>query len=246
MAVFRVHKIENYTSIDNNIFKNKNLSYKAKGLLCTMLSLNDNWEFSIKGLSKLSTDETRSTEAGLKELKNNGYLKVTKISPHDNCNKITYAYDVYEEPQGVQIVGVQVVGVQNVAQLNNNNKITIINNNTTTIYDLVEKEFGRPLSPIEGEQILQWEDNELTRYAIKQAVLNNKRSIKYIDKIIYNFKQANIKSVAEAQQQEEEYRNKIEEQKRNRENYYKPRKRGNHLEEVIARLRKEDEENAKK
>lgn len=141
MAVFRVHKIENYTTIDNNIFKNKNLSYKAKGLLCTMLSLNDNWEFSIKGLSKLSTDETRSTEAGLKELKNNGYLKVTKISPHNNCNKITYAYDVYEEPQGVQIVGVQnegvqVVGVQNVAQLNNNNKISnnkITNNNKKNI-----------------------------------------------------------------------------------------------------------------
>lgn len=136
---------------------------------------------------------------------------------------------------------------KNVKENNTSINITRINNNnTTTIYDLVENEFGRPLSQIEFEQISQWEDNELTRYAIKQAILNNKRSIKYIDKIIYNYKQANIKSIAEAQQNEEEYRNKLEEQKRNRENFYKSKTKGNHLDEVIARLRKEDEENAKK
>lgn len=76
------------------------------------------------------------------------------------------------------------------------------------IYNYIEDNFGRTLSPIEYEEISQWEDNELTRYAIKQAVLNSKYSIKYISRILYNYKQQNIKSVQQAQEQEEKFKNK--------------------------------------
>lgn len=52
MAVLRKAHKSNFTVIDNQVFKS-NLSLKARGLLCTMLSLPDNWEFSEKGLQMI-------------------------------------------------------------------------------------------------------------------------------------------------------------------------------------------------
>lgn len=81
-----------------------------------------------------------------------------------------------------------------------------INNNN--IYDFIEKNFNRTLNPIEYEEISTWEDNELTRYAIKQAVLKNVYSIKYISRILYSYKTKYIETVAQAQQAEEIFKNK--------------------------------------
>lgn len=73
-----------------------------------------------------------------------------------------------------------------------------------TIYDFLQ-ENGFVLAPIHYEIISEWEDNELTRYAIKQAVLNNKYNIKYIQSILNAYKKANIKTVQQAKEQEEEF-----------------------------------------
>lgn len=73
------------------------------------------------------------------------------------------------------------------------------------IYDYIQKNFSRTLAPLEIETIDTWEDNELTRYAIKQAVINGKYNIRYIDKILYNYKMQNIKSVQQAQNQEQNF-----------------------------------------
>lgn len=76
------------------------------------------------------------------------------------------------------------------------------------IYEYIESNFARTLSPIEYEEISKWEDNDLTRYAIKQAVLNNAYSIKYITKILYNYEKAGIKTVQQAQEKEKKFNNK--------------------------------------
>lgn len=93
----------------------------------------------------------------------------------------------------------------------NTNENQISNNNS--IYDFLQ-ENGFVLAPIHYEIISEWEDNELTRYAIKQAVLNNKYNIKYIQTILTAYKKANIKTIQQAKEQEEEFNNK-------RNNYYK-------------------------
>lgn len=94
-------------------------------------------------------------------------------------------------------------------QMNTNNKDNKVNNNiniyNTTILDFVEENFGRTLSPIEYEEISSWKDNELTRYAIKQSILNGKYNIKYINGILNSYKKNNIKTVQDAQKQEEEF-----------------------------------------
>lgn len=76
------------------------------------------------------------------------------------------------------------------------------------IFDFIEKNFGRTINPIEYEIIREWEDNDLTRYAIKQAVLNNAYSIKYIETILNNWKKKNIRTVQEAQQDNEKHSKK--------------------------------------
>lgn len=84
----------------------------------------------------------------------------------------------------------------------NNTSINKYNNN---IYEFVEQNFGRLLSPLEYQEISDWEDNDLTRYAIKEAVISNKCSVKYISRIINSYQRENIKTVQQAQERERNY-----------------------------------------
>lgn len=93
---------------------------------------------------------------------------------------------------------------ENNISINNTNN----NNNSESLLELLEKNFCRTFNAIEIEEIMSWEDNDLTRYAIKKAVLNNKCNVNYISKILYNYKKENIRSVSDAIQKEEEYQSK--------------------------------------
>lgn len=83
-----------------------------------------------------------------------------------------------------------------------------INNNNNNIYDFLQKELGRTLSPTEIEKVKEWEDNELTRYAVKIAILNGAYTINYIDAIIYNWQKLGIKSISQAQEETKRHRDK--------------------------------------
>ena len=72
----------------------------------------------------------------------------------------------------------------------------------------MQKELGRTLSSAEIEKVKEWEDNELTRYAVKVAILNGAYTINYIDTIIYNWQKLGIKSVSQAQEETKRYRDK--------------------------------------
>ena len=125
MAICRVQKNNNYTTVANYCLRDKNLSLKAKGLLCLVLSLPEGWDYSIRGLVSLVKEEERAVKSTLKELKDAGYLQVIKTAPRAGINFYTYEYTFFEQPQkeslhtetvqsvGVQSVGVQSVGVQN-------------------------------------------------------------------------------------------------------------------------------------
>lgn len=210
MAILRKIKKADYTIIDNNIFKNKNLTLKAKGMICTMLSLPDGWTFSEEGLTQLSNDSRTGIRSTLKELQEYGYLKRERARNEKGILGEAI-YTIYEEPmyQKPTLEKPMLVKKHN-KELNNKE---LNNKYTTTIYDYLQ-ENGFVLTPIQLEVVENWEDTDLTRYAIKQAVLNNKFNINYIDKIIYSYKKDNIKSVQEAIQREEEF-------KKQKDNYYK-------------------------
>lgn len=73
----------------------------------------------------------------------------------------------------------------------------------SNIFDIIEKEFGRTLSPIEYEIIKAWLDGgvseELIREAIKEATFNGVSNLRYIDKILYEWGKLGIKTVADVE-----------------------------------------------
>lgn len=99
MPVIRVHKTNNFTVMSNVHLRDKELSLKAKGLLSLMLSLPDDWHYSIGGISSLCRESESIVKSVLDELKAHGYVVVTKQFPSkENKGRITYRYDVYEIP----------------------------------------------------------------------------------------------------------------------------------------------------
>ena len=98
MAVIRVNKTADYTVMSNTHIREKEMSLKAKGLLSLMLSLPDDWDYSIAGLETLSKDGKDSVMSALAELEDFGYL--TRTQTTDEKGRFTgYDYDIYEKPQ---------------------------------------------------------------------------------------------------------------------------------------------------
>jgi len=96
-SVCRVNKNKNYTVMSNYHLKSRNLSLKAIGLLSKVLSLPDDWDYSISGLTSLCKESTSAIKAALDELKEWGYLVVTKLMPNETeSGRIEYVYDFFE------------------------------------------------------------------------------------------------------------------------------------------------------
>ena len=208
MAVFRKVKKSDFTVIDNNIFKNEKLTLKAKGMICTMLSLPDDWQFNEEGLAQLSNDSRSGIRNTLNELMEYGYLTRKQLK-NDTGKFANMEYTIYEEPLYQKPTAEKPTSEKEHNKILINKELNNKNITTTPIYEILEQN-GFTLSPIHYEIINEWEDNELTRYAIKQAVLNNKYNIKYIDKIIYSYKKDNITTVQQALEREEEHQNKVD------------------------------------
>lgn len=151
MSVIRIEKTKDYTIMSNYHFKEKEMSLKAKGLLSLMLSLPENWDYSIAGLVAICKENETSIKSALNELKEFGYLEVIKKMPNETkTGRIEYEYIVYEkkqviekqeqEKQGIESLRVEVLDIENLAQYNNkqlntNNKI---NNNNIYIKDIID------------------------------------------------------------------------------------------------------------
>lgn len=134
MSVIRVEKTKNYTVMSNYHFKEKEMTLKAKGLLSLMLSLPDNWNYSIAGLVAICKENETAIKSALKELQNFGYVRIDKIMPNKTqSGRIEYVYTVFENPeqskekQGVENLPIEKQGVENRRQLNtkkqNTNKV---------------------------------------------------------------------------------------------------------------------------
>lgn len=72
--IFRAIKSKNYTVMSNHHLQNPNLSLKAMGLMSKVLSLPDDWKYSVKGLAAYCRDGYESVRTGLSELEAEGYL----------------------------------------------------------------------------------------------------------------------------------------------------------------------------
>lgn len=97
MAVCRVEKNRNYTTMSNYHLRDPCLSNKARGLLSTMLSLPEKWDYTTRGLAAICKDGVDGITAQLKELEQCGYLVRHRI--RDANGRITdMEYIIYEQP----------------------------------------------------------------------------------------------------------------------------------------------------
>ena len=176
----KVEKISNFTTIDNGIFQDRRLSNSARGLLVLMLSLPDDWDYSINGLIAICKEGRCAVRNSLKELKDLGYLKINKILPNKtSSNVFEYEYVIYEKPQdtgyqGVENQGVDYQGVENRPldsdPLNNNNKPPLSNkilNNKELIDNIKETKKENAL------KVLSY-FNEKTGHKYKDTTANMK------------------------------------------------------------------------
>lgn len=97
MSVFRINKTNNFTIMSNTHFKEKKMSLKAKGLLSLMLSLPDDWDYSIAGLATLSKDGKDSVMSALAELEKFGYLTRRRLT-NEKGQFAGVEYNIYENP----------------------------------------------------------------------------------------------------------------------------------------------------
>lgn len=99
MVIYRRKNKQQYTNIDAGVFRDQELSLKARGMLVTILSFPDSWVFSVAGLKKiLKKDGERSIRTGIEELERSGYL-VRRQKKNSDGTFAGYEWDVYEVPQ---------------------------------------------------------------------------------------------------------------------------------------------------
>jgi DnaD/phage-associated family protein len=133
------------------------------------------------------------------------YIKIDiNILANKFANNLQTSSEKISKQEGKKVAG------------NNNNKIILNNNNKEdnnysysykeTLFELIENNIGRTLNSIEIELIRTWEDNDLTRYIIKQCILNQKYNIKYIDRVITSTKLKGIKTVVDFEKESETFK----------------------------------------
>lgn len=203
MAIFRIEKNKNYTIMSNYHLKEKEMSLKAKGLLSLMLSLPNNWDYTIEGLVAICKENETAVKSTLKELKCFGYLEILKVQ--NQKGQFEYEYNIYEKPQSkkpeVENLGVENPSVKNQGQLNTNKQntknkkekkekakteIDLVLDKTNyndalkeMIYEFIKmrKTIKKPMTTIAVKRLI----NKLDKFTN-----NDKEKIQILDKSIFN------------------------------------------------------------
>ena len=99
MAVFRVERTSDYTVMSNYHLRDKRLSLKAKGLLSQMLSLPEDWDYTLAGLCYINRESKDAIRTAIHELEQAGYIHRRQTT--DSGGKFAgNVYTIYERPQG--------------------------------------------------------------------------------------------------------------------------------------------------
>ena len=98
MSVFRVEKARGYTVMSNHHLRNHALSLKAKGLLSQMLSLPEDWDYTLQGLAQINKESIDAIREAVRELERAGYIERSRERDERGCLRGTI-YTIYEQPQ---------------------------------------------------------------------------------------------------------------------------------------------------
>ncbi len=98
MPICRIMKESNYTRVSNHYLRDNSLSFKAKGLLTLMLSLPEDWDYTIAGLAQFTADGRVSIANTIRELEECGYIRRSQTRG-ENGAFAQNVYWIYEVPQ---------------------------------------------------------------------------------------------------------------------------------------------------
>lgn len=178
MSILRVEKNANYVVMNRTALNDERLSWKAKGIMAYMLSMPDDWTFYINELTKHSVDGEKAFRSGLKELKENGYVKRKPV--RDGNKIIGWETIVVEVPQTldntlladfvhVENVQVQNVDVQKGALLSTEKELNTDKTKyiqfadtvrlTQEQYDRLVEEYGKKTVDDYIERLDEWQTN---------------------------------------------------------------------------------------
>lgn len=147
MAVFRVERNSGYTVMSNHHLRNKELTLKAKGLLSQMLSLPEDWDYTLAGLSHINRESIDAIRTAVWELEKAGYI--LRRQGRDEKGKMTaIEYTIYEQPQPMlenPIPGKPML--ENPTQLNKDRSRTNLSKKEKSITDLSSTDSFPILSP---------------------------------------------------------------------------------------------------
>ena len=134
MSVFRVERTHDYTVMYNHHLKNRALSLKAKGLLSLMLSLPDDWDYTLQGLAHISLEKVDAIRKAITELENEGYI--TRTRERDEQGRLRGTeYIIREQPISekptLEKPTLEKPTLENPTQLNNNK----LNKNKPSTYE---------------------------------------------------------------------------------------------------------------
>ena len=183
MAVYRVNKNRGYTVMANFHLRDKNLSLKAVGLLSKMLSFNDGWQFSTRGLSAICKEGPDAILSALRELENYGYL-VRHQARDEKGRMSSMVFEIYEKPQeGLPETGnpytenpdadnpvTEKPYTENPAQRNTDQVITEKRNNSLSNYQSINLDGMDRMDERESYRELLWENLELDILAHDQRL----------------------------------------------------------------------------
>ena len=176
MAILRKQQKNQYTVIDQAIFKDNTLSNKALGMLCRMLSLPNEWEFSVEGLATLSTDGISAVRSQLSELEEHGYLTRNYVRGEGKYSGIEYIVSevpMCDFPKSENLISDNLIS-DNRPQSNTNTSITKESNTKSS--SLRSEDIYRDLPQNLQEALM---DFEKMRKSIKKPI-NSDRARKML------------------------------------------------------------------
>lgn len=209
--IYRVAKKENFVVLDKGFLNDDQLSWKAKGLFAYMLSLPDDWSFSLADLATRSKCGREATARIVDELIQTGYLqKIQERTKDGKFGKVEFL--VYEAPA---LAAMPSTGNPSTA-VPQTEKPTLLNNellnnkllknidddkqSAPSVYHFCEQQgFGAQTAHI-GERIRHWLTiftEEMVIHAMKLAVEQNVLRWRYVEKILQNWYSKKIKSMAD-------------------------------------------------
>ena len=206
MPVIRVQKTNNYTVMANYHLRDKRLSFKAKGLMSFMLSLPEEWDYTVNGLSAFATDGRDGVREALRELETAGYLRMGQSRTSGKFGKTEYI--ITEKPfTGNPLTGKPITAkpiTENPTQLSTKevstkevSKEVVSTGHDDGLSECVkfwQDNMMRDMTPFEFqtmESLIEDYSLEWTKEAMKKAALlePSKRNMKYITGILKGWKQ---------------------------------------------------------